>query len=224
MLETSRIKRLAISREVNYNRGMRLPITTKINKIQRQIIVGTILGDGCLEFDGFHGTRLQIKQAERYKEYVFWLYGKLKNLCNSEPKQRNDTKQWYFSTKHLTELTILHRCFYPNGKKLVPKDISDILVSPLSLSVWYMDDGGLDYRPKDHYAFILNTDSFTLEGVNFLKELMDYRFGIASTIHNSLCRGKRYPKLYIGKNGREEFLKKVKPYILNCFSHKLPPI
>jgi hypothetical protein len=37
---------------------MRLPNRDLILENQRRIILGNILGDGSLEFDGFYGTRL----------------------------------------------------------------------------------------------------------------------------------------------------------------------
>jgi len=210
---------MVISREVNYNQIMEIPLS----KQQKEIIIGNILGDGCIEFNGFRGSRLQIKQAERNKDYVFWLYRKLKNLCKSSPRQKKDTGQWYFSTRHLDELTDLYKLFYPNGKKRVPNNVSDILISNLSLSIWYMDDGCLDYRPKDHYAFILNTDSFSFRDVSRLRKTLDNNFCIKSTIQTSVCRGKNYPRLYIGAKGRNTFLKLVKSNILSCFTYKLPP-
>ena len=109
--------RRIISREVFYNGVMRASNRESISKLQEEVIVGVVLGDGSLEFDGFHGTRLQIKQSERYKDYVFWLYNRLKNLCNLEPKQRQDNNQWYFSTRYLEKLTAWYKLFYPAGKK-----------------------------------------------------------------------------------------------------------
>ena len=35
--------------------------------------------------------------------------------------------------------------------KIIPHDIQKILNNPISLAVWYMDDGSLDYRPKYHH-------------------------------------------------------------------------
>ncbi len=49
----------AISREVGYNRVMEGTLT----RVQRDILVGLLLGDGSLEFNGCRGTRLQVKQA-----------------------------------------------------------------------------------------------------------------------------------------------------------------
>ena len=215
---------MAISREVGYNGQMRSPILIHISKVQREIIIGSILGDGSLEFDGNVGTRLQIKQCAKYKNYVIWLHKKLKNLCKSEPKQRKDNNQWYFSTRALKELTSLYNLFYNKERKIIPKNISKLLISPITLAVWYMDDGGLDYRPKSHYSFILNTQSFSSEEVNSLSRALRENFGIRASVYSSLCRGKRYPRIYIGVKGRDKFLSLVRSYVLNCFSHKLPPL
>lgn len=202
---------------------MRLSNKDFITKSQQEIILGNILGDGSLEFNGFHGTRLQIKQSEKYKDYVFWLYDELQNLCNSEPKQRADNSQWYFSTKHLERLTLWYRLFYSPNKQ-IPRNIGDLLTSPKTLAVWYMDDGSLDWRPKDHYAFTLNTDCFSLKDVYLLREMLRRNFGINASVNNTLCRGKRYPRIYIGAEGRDRFLSLIEAYVLGCFSHKLPPL
>lgn len=215
---------MAISREVVYNGNMRSLNTNLISKTQKEIIIGNILGDGCLEFNGFRGTRLQIKQSLRYKEYVFWLYDQLKDLCNSSPKQRKDNDQWYFSTKYLSELTVLHRIFYPSGKKVIPKDISKLLISPLTLAIWYMDDGSLYWRPKEHNGFRLCTNCFSVKDVHQLKNVLYDNFSIESTVQKTSCRGKSYPRIYVGVAGRNKFLKVIKSYMLKCFSHKLPPL
>ena len=223
MLEPSCFIQLAISREVVYNISMRSN-NDIISKFQKEIIIGTILGDGSLEFNGFQGTRLQIKQSLRYKDYVFWLYDQLKNLCNSGPKQRKDNDQWYFSTKYLKELTNIYKIFYPNGQKIIPKNISKLLTSSLGLAIWYMDDGSLYWRPKEHNGFRLCTNCFSFNDVIRLKKILYDNFRIESTVQSTSCRGKKYPRIYIGVAGRNNFLKAIKPYILDCFSHKLPPL
>jgi len=65
----------------------------KLSKRQKAILIGNILGDGHLEFNGHYGTRIQIKQCLRYKKYVWWLHNEYKNLCKSIPKQRKDNDQ-----------------------------------------------------------------------------------------------------------------------------------
>jgi hypothetical protein len=195
-----------------------------LSQRQKEIVIGTLLGDGYLEFDGFKASRLQIKQCEFKKEYVFWLYEELKNLVRTPPKQRKDNQQWYFSTRSLEELDSLRILFYNERRKLVPLTIEKLLVSPLSLAIWFMDDGTLDYRVKSHCSFTLSTDSFSINEVRLLQEVLLKRFEIQSSIQTPSSRGKKYVKLYIGKHGRENFLEIVKPYILSCFNYKLPPI
>lgn len=197
-------------------------ITIPISNTQQKIILGTILGDGCLEFNGCVGSRLQIKQASKSKEYVFWLYAKLQNLCNSQPKMKKDTGQWYFSTRSLKNLTDVRDKFYRNGDKIIPNNILQLLVSPLSLAVWYMDDGTLDYRPNSHCSFSIATHSFSLCDVRMLVSALKYNFGVEASIHNNLMRGVRYPRIYIGAKGRDKFIKIISPFILDCFKYKLP--
>lgn len=189
-----------------------------MTKTQRKIIIGTILGDGWID-----GKSLRIKQSNRYKEYVFWLYSNFKEFSNQQPKQRKDNKQWYFQTRFLPEIQEYKVRFYKDGRKIIPDDIIKLLISPLSLAVWYMDDGSLDYRPKDHYNFSLVTNAFTLEENRLLIKALKNNFGIEASIQNPLCRGKKYPEIYIGAKGRDRFVMLIKPYILKCFSKKLPP-
>jgi hypothetical protein len=215
---------VAISREVVYNGTMRSSISIPLSSKQQEIVLGAILGDGCLEFNGNIGTRLQIKQSLKRKEYVFWLYKNLKNLCKSAPKQKRDNKQWYFSTRSLREFTDLYRLFYPRGKKRIPNNISKLLNSPLSLAIWYMDDGSLDYRPKEHYAYLLSINSFSGREAHLLIGAMYKNFRIKASVHNCLSRGKKYPRIYVGLEGRDRFISLIKQYLLDCFSYKIPPL
>jgi hypothetical protein len=151
-----------------------------------------------------------------------WLYDNLKCFCKSQPKQRKDNGQWYFQTRSLPELQKYGKLFY-KGKKIVPQNIDKLLISSLGLAIWYMDDGSLDYRPKDHYNFSLTTNSFSLEENWLLVKTLKKNFGIEANVHTPLCRGKRYPEIYIGARGRDKFLELIKPHILHCFRRKLPP-
>ncbi len=191
--------------------------------IQKEVLVGLLLGDGSLEFDGCHGTRLQVKQADCRKDYVYWLYEHFANITKTVPKQRPDTRQWYFGTRYRTDLEELRQQFYVNRRKVVPRNISEMPLTPLSIAVWFMDDGHLDYRARSHYAYRISTDSFTSNEVELLREMLQVRFGIRSSLHMTLCRGKRYPQIYVGKEGRDVFYHTVQAHVLPCVRHKLPP-
>lgn len=194
-----------------------------LSKQQRDILTGLILGDGHLEFNGCRGTRLQVKQAQERKEYVFWLYENFRQLTKTPPQQRKDTQQWYFGTRFYEDFEEIRQNFYQDRTKAIPDNIEKFFCSPVTLAVWYMDDGRLDYRAGSHHAYHISADSFSEGGVRRLQKLLSDRFGIRSKTYMSLCRGKQYPKLYIGKDGRTAFEKTISPHILSCFRYKLPP-
>ena len=87
-----------------------------------------------------------------------------------------------------------------------------------------MDDGTLDWRLKDHYAFRLTTNCFSLADNELLISILRKNFLVDATVQTTLMRGKRYPRIHIGAKGRTHFYELVKPFMLDCFSHKLPPI
>lgn len=205
-----------ISREVGIIEVMEL------TKRQHSIIVGSILGDGYLDRRG-EVTSLQLKQSQEKKEYVFWLYDELKNLCKSGPRQRTDNNQWRVSTRYFSGLTLLKKQFY-QGTKIVPKNINTLLQDPLSLAIWFMDDGTLDWRVKDHYAYRLTTNCFSIEDNELLVATLKKNFNVDATTQTTLIRGKRYPRIHIGAKGRDKFKELVEPFMLSCFRHKLPPI
>ena len=201
---------------------MTIPLTSK----QKAIIVGNLLGDGgiyCRKHTSTKNSHYYIKQSLRYKDYIFWLFNELENICPSSSKQRKDNSQWYFYSKYLENLTDLRKTFYREKKKVIPVNIGELLTSSISIAVWYMDDGTLDWRPKDHYAFLLTTHCFSVRDNYRLIDVLRKNFRVNATVQTTLIRGKRYPRIYIGAKGRDRFLQIVKPHILNCFSHKLPP-
>ena len=195
----------------------------ELTEKQQAIIIGSLLGDGGVYFaNNSPRAYYMVKQSLRYSEYVEWLFRNLKNLCPSEIKQRKDNGQKYFYTSPSENFTALQKLFYQNRVKRVPENIRKILTSSLSLAVWFMDDGTLDYRFKDHCAFHLCTNCFTKEDTQRLIETLKKNFGIESSMHYTLCRGKRHARIYIGSKGRNRFIELVSPYILDCFKYKLP--
>ena len=86
-----------------------------------------------------------------------------------------------------------------------------------------MDDGTLDWRVHDHYAFRLSTNCFTQLDHEILIYVLRQNFGIQATIQKTTMRGKAYLRIHIGREGRDTFVRLIRPYILECFQYKLPP-
>lgn len=199
---------------------MQIPLT----KRQEEILLGSILGDGGIYPSTSNETSCcyYTKQSKTRKGYLFWLYEELKSICCSSPKQRKDNGQWYLRSRYLKNFYSLRQKFYPHGVKIVPSDIETMLTSPLALAIWYMDDGTLDYRPGYHCSFLISTHSFSDYGVKKLVEVLGKNFGIKASMYKDIIRGISYPRIYIGAEGRNRFIKSISPYILKCFQYKLP--
>ncbi|KKP33706.1 MAG: hypothetical protein UR24_C0002G0001, partial [Candidatus Woesebacteria bacterium GW2011_GWF2_32_16] len=121
-----------------------------------QIIVGSILGDGSLSplTKRNKYSTLDISQHESKLPYLRWLYDQLTKKFELNPiyQKKGFENQYRFRSKPNKTLGIFRSKFYDNltGCKIIPKDIGDLLKNPISLAVWYMDDGTLDKRYKYH--------------------------------------------------------------------------
>jgi len=192
-----------------------------LNKEEYDILIGAVLGDAHLrklERD----VRIEFTHCVKQKRYLFWKYQKLKRWCRAEPhlvkfkdaRSGKEYLQWRFQTLSNKIFTDLWKLFYRNGAKIVPKNIVEILKSPLSLAVWFMDDGG---RRNDSYGLFLNTLSFSKLEQKRLSECLKKNFGINSRIH-WVADGYR---LYIPSSEAKRFCIIIHPYIINELRYKL---
>ena len=105
----------------------------------REILFGSILGDGTLEFLGSN-ARFGFVQSIIHKSYFLFLYSIFKNYCGSpyrtsdyfDPRTRKTYTSLSFSTLASMLFTEFYFMFYVNGIKLIPTDLS--LLTPLALA------------------------------------------------------------------------------------------
>lgn len=192
-----------------------------LTKQQQAIVVGLLLGDGHAETsNGGRTFRLKVEHSFRQKAYVDWLYQKLNNFVLTPPQIKNrvvDGKarpKYWFSTISTIVLSDYGRLFYPTGVKIVPKAIRE-LVTPLSLAVWFMDDGSL--KSKLHRARIINTQAFDEKSLQRLQRMLLNKFGI-KTVLRKQPEGKQ---IYILSDTVERFLNLIKPYVVNSMAYKI---
>lgn len=193
-----------------------LRLSLSLNALQKQVLVGTLLGDGCLVANSWKKNyRFKAQQCDKQKSYLFWKYDIFKEFTLSPPQYQKLTKSWGFRTMSHPELTAYRKIFYPQGQKIVPKEIEILLTHPLSLAIWYMDDGALSTR-KD--AFILNTQSFSYDDNIKLQECIKKNFQVKCTLN----RDKVYWRLYIHKESAKHFLELIQKYVTALMNEKLP--
>lgn len=194
-----------------------------MTKKVREILIGTTLGDGHLmSFLGKNQTSgLDIKMEEGKLQYLQWLHRELSALGVSELKQRKDNRQYRFTTQRDEEVGKLRKLFYPQGKKLIPTSISQLLVSTLTLAVWYQEDGTLDCRDKYHYNALFATHCFSHHDCELLASVLQKNFGLDVRVCRCQMRGKVNYRLYVTSKSMERFIGLVKPYIQPCFEYKI---
>lgn len=194
----------------------------KLSKLQQQVLIGTLLGDGHLERNG-RFTRLKIDHSFKQKNYVEWKYQIFNDLTSSPPTKievfDTRTNRVYrhsrFATRSLPVFEKYHRNFYPEGRKILPKQIDQLLITPLSLAVWYMDDGA---RRTDCRALRIHTNSFSLSEQKKLQAVLLQQFEVRTTVHRA---GSSSYILYIPNQEAQSFCNLIEPHILPLFKGKL---
>ena len=200
----------------------------KVNKEIRDIIVGTLLGDGTLETQNKGRTyRLKIEHSIKQKEYVDWLYSKLKDFVLTPPKKRlreKDGKKWWsygFSTISVGNFRFFGQQFYDEkGKKRIPKIIKKLL-TPRAMAIWFMDDGSS--KSRKHKGFVIHTLGFSKRDLKRLQRVLKEKFGLESQLHRQNKYQKLRWRLYIPGSQRVKFLRLIQPYLLPEFDYKLGP-
>jgi len=177
-------------------------------------IDGFMLGDGHISSKHCH-----ISWSLKHQEFSDYIKD---NLGVYKPK---DSRRYqkdarcrhggYYTTRGNTkchpDLTLQRERWYKN-KKSVPKDV---VISPLSLMIWYLGDGSLT-----DYGITLCTDNFSETDVDFLTGKLN---GIGVT-----CKKRNHaglPEIAITSAGRRAFF----DYIgwespVKCYEYKFPSL
>ena len=190
-----------------------------LEKIQKNVLIGTLLGDGAVKYRGKE-CRLHIKHSANQLPLVNYKRKVFRNITRMKVrkfKQKVGEKDYVFAefvTFTNPEFTKYRNLFYPSGKKIVPKNIKQLLVDPLSLAVWFMDDGSAEYAGAS-----LQTHCFTESGVERLMSCLKLNFKIKTT--KRLNKGKWI--IYFPKKSMPDLRKIIGKKILKEFKYKLEP-
>lgn len=143
---------------------------------------GLLLGDGSIPYRNA-GSRIY-SHGCKYREYLEYIkkrarkYGitfspiLTRQRQDSRYKNNNYTESFLQSHRFKT-FELFRKRWYPNGKKIIPKDFR---FSKDSLLHWYLGDGHF-YR-----HILLCTHGFNLDDLQFLKNLLKDKLGISVRI------------------------------------------
>lgn len=184
----------------------------------KDMVIGSLLGDANLNRRG-NNCRLSIKHGLSGKQLLEWKYQLLLPITTMpinyfQQSVKNKTYQFgqFVSLTH-PSFTTLYNLFYPAGKKIVPTNIGNLFVNPLSLAVWIMDDGA-----KEHVGLSLQTHSFTPKDILLLQAMLQKNFNLLTTIRRN--RGSYV--LYFPKSEMIQLKRLTYPFILPEYYYKFP--
>jgi recombination protein RecA len=232
-LHNKGLTNLEISQQANFTRKQILSVLQK-NKLSsnrykilvednqlKQFIIGSVLGDGCISKTdkASFQSKITFGHCEKQLPYLTWKNNLLKQYALNATKigkytymsiryKSGECTTFTFKSKSHPYFSNLRTLFYPNGIKNIKQDLIKEM-DALGLAIWFMDDGCICKRSYQIY-----TNSFTLEEVEFLQDVLKNNFNINSTIDKNRV-------IYIRTDSKELFKEIIKPYIVPCMLYKL---
>ena len=190
------------------------------------IILGGILGDGSLKLHAnYKNARYSFRHSAKQKNYFFWKAKELKEIAGKQStwvqgKEKSDgwgDEKLRFQSIALPALTNIYNLTHKGGKLKVRRRWLNML-NPLSLAIWWLDDGSLISNSRKG---VLCTDGFTAEDVKVLHQYLKKVWQIETSIHEVGHRGQY--RLHIRSTEQlKKLLEIILPHI--CVEEMLPKV
>ncbi len=173
---------------------------------------------------GKKNARLRLEHTAKQKEYLIWKTKMLPQLFQGKPtflhRVHPISKKIYHYARYQSNsspiLGKLRKIFYPQGRKIIPQNLSKFLNSDIALAIWYLDDGY--YYPRDNCAYIY-LGRISLNEAEIARESLSAKFGLEAKI---LDKKKKGFALYIAPKYLPQFSKIISKYPVPGMSYKIP--
>lgn len=233
-----------ISTPFGYKKIKDLKIGDKVNRkseyiseIQKEIIYGTLLGDGGISKSKQTGkilkngtcARLHFRHGEKQREYLDYKHKIFSNITDQKIrkekhigwKEYKEIETVSFSTKTSSSLNEIWDNTTFNRKKKITKKWIDKLTW-LSIAFWYMDDGSINIRETKKKEIRRNL-SFSTYCFSLNEQKLLQKWFKNKKINSYFSFDKRCKKyrLNITCDGTDIILKNISKYIPNCMNYKL---
>ena len=195
----------------------------RLTNTQRDIIIGSILGDGFLQKTGASNARLRFEHSAKQEKYLLWKIGKLPDLFQGRVTHLDrvhpgsgQTYSYVRSQSNATPiLGKLRQIFYEDGRKQVPANLEELL-SPLVLAVWYMDDGY--YYKRDNCAYLYICQVKKVEATH-IQQALSRKLGLLARV---LDKGQKGWALYFSPTETAKLSNCISKYVISEMLYKLP--
>jgi recombination protein RecA len=202
-----------------------LEVQERLSDFQWEVLRGGLMGDGSLgqkprrDFGALGGVRYRMGHSAAQSDYLDWKLSLFGNIPVS--RMTNEKCAVFADLTPMVELSELRDEMYGASSK---KHLSDDYLkrlTPLSLAIWYMDDGHLDIRDEAQTSARIQICVQAMDPdsrarlTQYLRDTWDLDVRLSSV------RGKAI--LVFSKLASEEFQALVAPYVHDSMQYKLLP-
>ena len=210
--------------ELRVGDGVLMPLPHYLSERQRQLVFGSLMGDGSVSPKRMNGAGVAMKSRFRFShgpkqnEYARWKASLLEGVPTSiSPHSKGGLM---VETTPLIELDPVREAVYLAGKKVFGWDYLKEL-TPFALAIWYMDDGTFAIRRKDSSAGCSEICVEAMELTTRHRLLLQLQDTWSLSVKLMDRNGKAY--FAFNRDGTEALHDLVAPYVPECMAYKLLP-
>src|SRR5208283_1932567 len=144
------------------------PLPGFLTSEQEQVLIGGLLGDFYLyPKDRHYNAGISSTRAATDKPYMEYEYAIFKEFCSDiinetsyfDRRTNKTYERVFFRTRVSEVFTAYKDKWYPNGEKIVPRDLK---LTPLICAIWFCDDGSIYHYGKgvSNRRISIYTDNF----------------------------------------------------------------
>jgi hypothetical protein len=190
----------------------------KLSAIQRETLVGLLLGDAHLETQNRGRTyRVKFEYSTKHRAYAEHLYELFHDWVLTPPQLKNDATHnniWFQTVSHPAFRFYAHQ-FYDGKRKCVPKLIHRYMTAR-TVAYWFMDDGSI--KSRESKGVIFNTHGFERKDVQRLIDALRSRFSLEANER----RQQEGWQIYISGKSYVRLREIVDPYLHPSMLYKVP--
>ena len=178
----------------------------------KEIILGSLLGDGCLVVPKrYKKPHFEFRHSILQKDYFDWKASLLKEISSEKSCRIQPPDGWsklekvhYRSLTH-PSLIEIYQLTRPKGTFAITEKWLKCL-TPISLMIWWLDDGSLIRNSRQG---LFCTEGFSHKNISSLQKYLQQRWGIKTHIG---IRGKYYQLRMYSTEELKKFLRLILPY------------
>ena len=166
---------------------------------QKALLTGGLLGDLHIQKTPASTGRCRLRFCHNVnqKEFVDWKYDIFKDPFCLKTKlpfveKRKDKNDYLFYTSYSDEFMEPHSLWYPLIEspdpdigqrfiKKIPLNLEELLIDPLALAIWYLDDGT---KRSDTESCRIASQSFSKDEHELLQSCLYNNFNISAKIED----------------------------------------